>query len=82
MPAVVQHLAGLVDGLDVASTLARVVGNRRRLPVYAAGSAGRRRPAPGRPNRRFHRAVQAGAYGLTASPTGFLGHPQPTELLV
>jgi diaminopimelate decarboxylase len=24
----------------------------------------------------------AGAYGLTASPTGFLGHPLPTELLV
>ena len=25
---------------------------------------------------------QAGAYGLTASPTGFLGHPQPAEVLV
>jgi diaminopimelate decarboxylase len=24
---------------------------------------------------------QAGAYGLTASPTGFLGHPQPAEIL-
>jgi diaminopimelate decarboxylase len=25
---------------------------------------------------------QAGAYGLTASPTAFLGHPVPTEVLV
>jgi diaminopimelate decarboxylase len=25
---------------------------------------------------------QAGAYGLTASPTAFLGHPTPTEVLV
>jgi diaminopimelate decarboxylase len=25
---------------------------------------------------------QAGAYGLTASPTAFLGHPQPPEVLV
>jgi diaminopimelate decarboxylase len=26
--------------------------------------------------------LQAGAYGLTASPTAFLGHPAPAELLV
>ena len=25
---------------------------------------------------------QAGAYGLTASPTAFLGHPAPAELLL
>jgi diaminopimelate decarboxylase len=25
---------------------------------------------------------QQGAYGLTASPTGFLGHPAPVEVLV
>ena len=25
---------------------------------------------------------QAGAYGLTASPTAFLGHPQPAEILL
>jgi len=25
---------------------------------------------------------QSGAYGLSASPTAFLGHPQPTEVLV
>ncbi|MEW9899358.1 pyridoxal-dependent decarboxylase, exosortase A system-associated [Chitinivorax sp. PXF-14] len=25
---------------------------------------------------------QSGAYGLTASPTGFLSHPEPTEVLV
>ena len=25
---------------------------------------------------------QAGAYGLTASPTAFLGHPAPVEVLV
>ena len=25
---------------------------------------------------------QAGAYGLTASPTRFLGHPEPAEILV
>jgi diaminopimelate decarboxylase len=26
--------------------------------------------------------LQSGAYGLTASPTGFLGHPRPAEILV
>ncbi len=26
--------------------------------------------------------LQAGAYGLTASPTAFLGHPAPMEVLV
>jgi diaminopimelate decarboxylase len=25
---------------------------------------------------------QSGAYGLTASPLGFLSHPEPAELLV
>jgi diaminopimelate decarboxylase len=25
---------------------------------------------------------QSGAYGLTASPRGFLSHPEPLELLV
>jgi len=25
---------------------------------------------------------QSGAYGLTASPTAFLGHPAPAEVLV
>ena len=26
--------------------------------------------------------LQSGAYGLTASPTAFLGHPEPIEVLV
>jgi diaminopimelate decarboxylase len=26
--------------------------------------------------------LQSGAYGLTASPTGFLSHPLPAEILV
>jgi diaminopimelate decarboxylase len=26
--------------------------------------------------------LQSGAYGLTASPTAFLGHPAPVEILV
>ncbi len=26
--------------------------------------------------------LQSGAYGLTASPTAFLGHPPPKEVLV
>jgi diaminopimelate decarboxylase len=26
--------------------------------------------------------LQSGAYGLTASPTGFLSHPLPSEVLV
>jgi diaminopimelate decarboxylase len=26
--------------------------------------------------------LQSGAYGLTASPTAFLGHPAPAEVLV
>jgi diaminopimelate decarboxylase len=25
---------------------------------------------------------QSGAYGLSASPTGFLSHPRPAEVLV
>ena len=37
------------------------------------------------PRRRVGDLVvvfQAGAYGLTASPTAFLGHPAPVEVLV
>ena len=56
--------------------------HRRRLPVYPAGSVGRRRQAPASPNRRSIVLFQAGAYGLTASPTAFLGHPVPAEVLV
>ena len=26
--------------------------------------------------------LQSGAYGLTASPTGFLSHPMPAEVLI
>ena len=56
---------------------------RRRLPVHAARPARRQR-------RRCPRAdvgdlvvvFQAGAYGLTASPTAFLSHPAPAEVLV
>ena len=58
-------------------------GHRRRLPVHAARPARRR-------GRRCRAAdvgdlvvvFQAGAYGLTASPTAFLSHPAPAEVLV
>ena len=33
-------------------------------------------------DRRPDRAFQAGRIGLTASPTAFLGHPEPVEVLV
>jgi diaminopimelate decarboxylase len=29
-----------------------------------------------------HLVFQSGAYGLTASPTAFLSHPPPAELLL
>ena len=54
----------------------------RRLPVHAAGSAGRSGPAAGRSAGDLIVIFQAGAYGLTASPTAFLGHPAPAEVLV
>lgn len=38
--------------------------------------------APACRDRRPCGGLQAGAYGMTASPTAFLGHPTPTELLV
>jgi diaminopimelate decarboxylase len=30
----------------------------------------------------FVAVMQSGAYGLTASPTAFLSHPAPSEILV
>ena len=56
------------------------VGHRRRLPLHAARPAG---PAAARVEVGDLVVVfQAGAYGLTASPTAFLGHPRPAEVLV
>ena len=59
----------------------------RRSPSSAACA---RRSTCSATTSRFPRAdvgdlvviFQAGAYGLTASPTAFLGHPQPVEVLV
>ena len=51
-------------------------GQRRRLPVHAARPARRRRRASRDAEIGDLVVVfQAGAYGLTASPTAFLGHP-------
>jgi diaminopimelate decarboxylase len=55
MPAVVQHLAGLVDGLDVASAgeleIALATGMERRHISFAG---------PGKSERELRRAVKAG----------------------
>ena len=58
-------------------------GHRGGLPVHAARPARRttwrcRAPTIG----DLVVVFQAGAYGLTASPTAFLGHPAPVEVLV
>ena len=57
-------------------------GQRGRLPVHAARPARRRRRASRDGDRDLIVVFQAGAYGLTASPTAFLGHPEPVEVLV
>ena len=56
---------------------------RGRLPVHAAGPA--RPTTSSLPRADIGDLVvifQAGAYGLTASPTAFLSHPAPAEVLV
>jgi len=45
-----------------------LLGDRCELPVAAIGD--------------LVVVFQSGAYGLTASPTAFLGHPAPIEVLV
>ena len=44
------------------------LARQARLPTVAAGD--------------LIAIQQSGAYGLTASPVGFLGHPMPAEVLV
>ena len=56
--------------------------DRRRLPVHAARPARRQRQLPHAEIGDLIVLFQAGAYGLTASPTAFLGHPAPVEVLV
>jgi diaminopimelate decarboxylase len=53
-----------------------------RLPVHAAGSASRSRAVPAAQVGDLLAIFQSSAYGLSASPTAFLGHPQPVEVLV
>ena len=57
-------------------------GHSGRLPVHAARRARQRR----RPSRGLEGdsvvLFQAGAYGYSASPLNFLGHPAPAEVLV
>ena len=66
---------------------------RRRAPTrdrHASSAASARRSTCSPTTSRCPRAeigdlvviFQAGAYGLTASPTAFLGHPAPVEVLV
>ena len=58
-------------------------GVRRGLPLHAARPPRRRRATCPRADIGDLVVVfQAGAYGLTASPTAFLGHPEPVEVLV
>lgn len=45
-----------------------VLGRQPHLPALAAGD--------------LVAVLQSGAYGLSASPVGFLGHPMPAEVLV
>ena len=63
-------------------------GRRRRRSAWSAACA--RRSTCSATTSRFRATeigdlivvFQAGAYGLTASPTAFLGHPEPVEVLV
>ena len=57
-------------------------GNRRGLSLHSAGPVGDRVALPARREGDLVVLFQAGAYGLTASPTAFLGHPDPVEVLV
>jgi diaminopimelate decarboxylase len=55
MPAVVQHLAGLVDGLDVASTLEMQTALDTQMPAARVTFAG-----PGKTSAEIAQAVAAG----------------------
>ena len=57
-------------------------GHGRRLSLHTARPARRRRGTPVADVGDLVVLFQAGAYGLTASPTAFLGHPEPVEVLV
>lgn len=128
MPAVVQHLSGLVDSFDVAcalemrtaldtpmpanpvsfagpgktsAELSQAVGagattamkseneadrvrdgDRGGLSVYALDLLGGDVPLPRVEIGDLIALFQADAYGLTASPTAFLSHAAPAEVLI
>jgi diaminopimelate decarboxylase len=64
--------------LDASSTAATVVG-----PLCTPlDTLGRTAALPHMTAGDLVAVLQSGAYGLTASPTGFLSHPTPAEVLV
>lgn len=63
-----------IDGVEIANVVGNLctpldlLGDRMELPEARPGD--------------LVVIFQSGAYGLTASPTGFLSHPEPAEVLV
>ena len=71
-------LAAVVDGGAAARAATAVVGPLCTPLDMLARAA----PLPPLAEGDLVAVLQSGAYGLTASPTGFLSHPLPTEVLV
>lgn len=71
-------LAAVVDGGAAARAATAVVGPLCTPLDMLARAA----PLPPLAEGDLVAVLQSGAYGLTASPTGFLSHPLPAEVLV
>ncbi|MDV2986752.1 UNVERIFIED_CONTAM: type III PLP-dependent enzyme [Methylobacteriaceae bacterium AG10] len=71
-------LAAVVDGGGAERAATAVVGPLCTPLDMLARAA----PLPPLAEGDLVAVLQSGAYGLTASPTGFLSHPMPAELLV
>lgn len=71
-------LAAVVDGGGVEPSATAVVGPLCTPLDMLARAA----PLPPLAEGDLVAVLQSGAYGLTASPTGFLSHPMPAEVLV
>ncbi|MDX2309305.1 MAG: type III PLP-dependent enzyme [Hyphomicrobium sp.] len=88
------HLAasgnlGQVVKRDYPIVAATKLGSVDRTPTTIVGplctpldTLGRQTPMPEMQKGDLVAVLQSGAYGLTASPTGFLSHPLPAEVLV
>ena len=71
-------LAAVVEGAEVERAPTAVVGPLCTPLDMLARAA----PLPPLAEGDLVAVLQSGAYGLTSSPTGFLSHPMPAEVLV